>query len=359
MDPPVAIDLFAGGGGMSYGFKWAGFNLAFACDIDKDAAKIYMANHPETVYFVKDIHQIEAKDVLKATGLSQHDISALIAGPPCQGFSMMGLRDPNDPRNRLWEEILKFLKILRPSWVVIENVVGLLTMEEGRPVRLIYKSLSKLGYACKHKVLNALHYGVPQSRKRVFFIANRTGDPITFPEPTHGDPKEPDIRSYITGKKIRPYFVVRDAIGDLPSLKAGEEKDYYACPPFSEYQRMMREGAQTKVYNHRAPNHTEIVIERIRRTKPGEKVPYRYPFEKRRLKWDEPSPTLLDGPRPTWHYAHPEDDRGLSVRERARIMSFPDRFIFVGAIPKQRMVTGNAVPPLLAKAIAIEILKYL
>jgi len=121
----------------------------------------------------------------------------------------------------------------------------------------------------------------------------------------------------------------------------------------------MRKDAPTRLFNHRAPNHGKAVIDRIRQTKPGEKVAYRYSFEKRRLKWDEPSPTILDGPRPTWHYAHPVDDRGLSVRERARIMSFPDKFIFVGSVPKQRMVTGNAVPPLLAKVIAIEILKYL
>jgi DNA (cytosine-5)-methyltransferase 1 len=359
MDKPVAIDLFAGGGGMSYGFKEAGFTVPFACDIDKDAAKTYLANHPETVYIIRDIHHMKAKEVLGSTGLQRGDITTIIAGPPCQGFSLMGLRDPNDPRNRLWEEILRFLRFLKPHWIVIENVVGLLTMEGGKPVKKIYEGLSKLGYKCKHKVLNALHYGVPQNRKRVIFIANRTGDPITFPEPTHSNLKEPDLARFLRGEKPKPFFVVRDAIGDLPLLKAGEEKTYYACSPFSEYQEIMRKGAPKRLFNHKAPNHTDLVVQRIRKAKPGQKVPYRYPFEKRRLKWDEPSPTLLDGPRPTWHYAHPVDDRGLSVRERARIMSFPDRFIFVGSIPKQRMVTGNAVPPLMAKAIATELIKYL
>jgi len=252
---------------------------------------------------------------------------------------------------------------MKPHWIVIENVPGLLTMEKGEPVKMIYKGLCKLGYRCAHKILNALHYGVPQNRKRVFFIANNTGDPITFPPPEYGEPcltLENFLQNGNNARgKLKPYFVVRDAIGDLPRLKPGEEKDYYACPPFSEYQKMMRDGAPPKLHNHKAPNHTPQVVERIKKAKPGEKVPYRYSFEKRRLKWDEPSPTMLGGPRPTWHYAHPEDDRGLSVRERARLMSFPDKFIFVGQIPKQRMITGDAVPPLMAKAIALEIKEYL
>jgi len=356
MDRPVAIDLFAGGGGMSFGFREAGFHIAFACDIDKDAAKTYIINHPETIYVIRDIHAINAEEVLKTTGLFKKDISLIIAGPPCQGFSLMGLRNPNDPRNYLWKEIIRFISFLRPLWVVIENVVGLLSMERGKPVKMIYKDLAKLGYKCKHKVLNAVNYGVPQKRKRVFFIANRTGDPITFPAPTHADSYHLFEYAQNNSFFLKPIFTVKDAIGDLPSLEAGEEKDYYAKPPFSEYQKLMRKRAPEKLYNHIAPNHTKIVIERIRATKPGEKVPYRHSFEKRRLRWDEPAPTLLDGPRPTWHYAHPVDDRGLSVRERARIMSFPDRFIFAGSIPKQRMVTGYAVPPLLAEAIAKEIL---
>jgi len=359
VDRPVAIDLFAGGGGLSYGFEEAGFKVAFACDIDKDAAKIYAANLRETVYIVRDIRRIDPQEVLETTGLRKSDISVLMGGPPCQGFSLMGLRNPNDPRNNLFKEMLRFIDFLRPSWIIIENVVGLLSMERGEPVKAIYRELSKRGYVCKHKILNALHYGVPQRRKRVFFIANRTGDPITFPKPTHGDPREGDLLQFIEGERLNPFFTVRDAIGDLPSLKPGEEKDYYACPPFSEYQRLMREGAPKRLFNHRAPNHTEEVIKRIRMARPGERIPYRCSFEKRRLRWDEPAPTLLDGPRPTWNYAHPVDDRGLSVRERARIMSFPDRFVFVGPIPKQRMVTGNAVPPLMAKAIAIEIKRYL
>ncbi|MEM2514640.1 MAG: DNA cytosine methyltransferase [Nitrososphaerota archaeon] len=358
------VDLFAGGGGMSFGFKEAGFKVVFACDIDKDVAKTYTANLPEVIYLVEDIHRINPYEVMDMAKLQKGDVSVMIAGPPCQGFSMMGLRNPNDPRNKLLHEILKFAEAMKPHWIVIENVPGLLTMEGGEPVKVIYKSLAKLGYKCAHRVLSALDYGVPQKRKRVFFIANNTGDPITFPLPEYGEPLSPTLEKFISGEncvgvKCKPYFVVRDAIGDLPPLKAGEEKDYYACAPFSDYQKLMRDGAPQKLHNHKAPNHTPEVINRIRKAKPGEKVPYRFSFEKRRLRWDEPSPTLLDGPRPTWHYAHPEDDRGLSVRERARIMSFPDKFIFVGQIPKQRMITGDAVPPLMAKAVALEIKKYL
>lgn len=359
----IAIDLFAGGGGMSCGFRDAGFKIAFACDIDKDVAKTYMANFPETVYWVRDIHHIDPKEVMDATGLLKGDVAVMIAGPPCQGFSMMGLRNPNDPRNRLLSEVIKFAEAMKPLWIVIENVPGLLTMERGEPLRKIYKEMARIGYKCAHKVLCALDYGVPQIRRRVFIIANCTGDPITFPPAEYGDPSHPKLESYSSvGERdviCKPYFVVRDAIGDLPSLLPGEEKDYYACPPFSEFQKMMRDGAPQKLHNHRAPNHTPEVVERIRKAKPGEKVPYRFSFEKMRLRWDAPSPTLLDGPRPTWHYAHPEDDRGLSVRERARIMSFPDKFIFVGQIPKQRMITGDAVPPLMAKAVAMEIKRYL
>ncbi|MGC8936729.1 MAG: DNA cytosine methyltransferase [Candidatus Methanomethylicaceae archaeon] len=358
-----AIDLFAGGGGMSYGFREAGFQMVFACDIDKDVAKTYKANFPETTYLIGDVHHIDPEKVMEITGLRKGDLTVMIAGPPCQGFSMMGLRNPNDPRNRLLPEVLKFAEAMKPLWIVIENVPGLLTMEKGEPLREIYRGMTKIGYKCAHRVLSALDYGVPQKRQRVFFIANNTGDPITFPAAEYGDPSRPRLERFSFGEggnaNYKRYFVVRDAIGDLPSLLPGEEKDYYVCAPFSEYQRMMREGAPQKLHNHKAPNHTPSVVERIRKAKPGEKVPYRFSFEKRRLKWDEPSPTLLDGPRPTWHYAHPEDDRGLSVRERARIMSFPDKFIFVGQIPKQRMITGDAVPPLMARAVAMEIKKYL
>lgn len=360
MDNPI-IDLFAGGGGMSYGFKEAAFKVAFACDIEKEVAKTYTHNLPETIYFVRNIHHLKPEEILEETQLHPGETTVLLAGAPCQGFSTMGLRNPDDPRNRLLEEILRFAEIIKPMWIVIENVRGLLTMEKGKPVRMIYRGLSKLGYNCKHKLLNMMYYGIPQMRKRVFFIANNTGDPIVFPKKTNYKPALSKLDEFIdeSAGGLMPIFTVRDAIGDLPFLNAGEEKEYYARPAFSEYQKLMREGASQKLYNHRAPNHTEKVIERISKAGPGEKVPYLHSFEKKRLKWDSPSNTILDGPRPTWHYAHPENNRGLSVRERARIMSFPDKFVFVGQLPKQRMITGDAVPPLMAKAIAVEIRKFL
>ena len=348
---------------MSYGFVDAGFTPVLACDINKDATKTYIANHPGVNFILKDIHHVTGEEVLDEAGLQPGEATAVIAGPPCQGFSLAGLRDPNDPRNRLFEEFIRIAKFIKPAWIVIENVPGLLTMEQGKPVEMIYKTLSKMGYRCAHRVLNSLHYGVPQNRKRVFFLANNTEDPFPFPEATHRDPTQLSLDEFLVRKKDRsegykPFFTLKDAIGDLPPLKAGEQKDYYASPPSSDYQRMMRKDAPQKLYNHIAPNHTERVVNKIKKVKPGEVVPYRW-GQKRRLMWDEPAPSLLDGPRPTWHLAHPRDDRGMSVRERARIMSFPDKFIFQGGVPKQRMVTGNAVPPLMAKAVALEMRKYL
>lgn len=364
MDRPTVIDLFAGGGGFSYGFREAGYKIVFANDIDKNMAKNYVFNIPEVLFIVRDIHFLNPhKDVLEKIDMRPGELDVLIGGPPCQGFSLMGLRNPNDPRNRLLEELFRFIDAIRPRWILLENVPGILNMEGGRPFKLLLNGLERRGYSVTYKILNAVNFGIPQKRKRVFILANNTGDPLTYPPPTHEE-KANDIRTLAeyfegVGDNLKAAVTLRDAIGDLPRLKAGESKDYYETDPLTEYQEIMRVKSPGKLYNHIAPNHTQEVIERIRKTKPGEPVPYRFPFEKKRLRWDEPAPTLLDGPRPTWHYAHPEDDRGLSVRERARIASFPDNYIFQGSLPIQRRVTGEAVPPLLAKIIAKEIKKYL
>jgi DNA (cytosine-5)-methyltransferase 1 len=201
----------------------------------------------------------------------------------------------------------------------------------------------------KSKLLFAPDYGVPQSRTRLVFIGIRNQE-FDFNDiiKTHGPGTE------------KPYVTVKDAIGDLPRLKTNQSADKYSDEPFSDYQRLMRNNVKSnKLANHKAPNHPKEVIEKIKNTKPGEPM---YPkFKQRiRLAWDIQSPTQVSGGiRPQFQFGHPSDNRGLTIRERCRLQSFPDNFIVSGGIVQGRVQTGNAVPPLLAKAIALAITKYL
>jgi len=345
------IDLFAGAGGFSHGFKRAGFEIIGGLDIEKKFKKTYEENH-DAPYMAKDIFDIDSEELLSEFGMVESEPDVIIGGPPCQGFSLAkATHDPGDSRNQLVTEFIKKVYEIQPRWFVMENVKGMANMKGGKVLDYIMKMFrEEIGYKSEYKILNGAHYGVPQSRERVIIIGNREDKEISFPKRkfTYGDGQR-NLRNF--NSDLKPVRTIKDAFSDLPSLNPGEEKKEYKSEPNCSYQKLMREkGGPLK--NHKAPNHGEKVVQRIKKAKPGEKIPYDSWTQKRRLCWDEPAGTLLAGPRPTYHFGHPEDPRGLSIRERARIQSFPDDFIFYGPIAKQRQQTGNAVPPLLAEVIA-------
>ncbi|MBC7333697.1 MAG: DNA cytosine methyltransferase, partial [Actinobacteria bacterium] len=312
-------------------------------DIHKPSMETFLHNHPRTMGILGDIRKIP--DDLVVDLLSGIEVKVLMAGVPCQGFSLNNRkRNPNDPRNYLFWEFIRFVKLLKPDFLVLENVSGMKSTANGSFVVEIEKQIKiageKIGkrYRVEHRILNAADYGVPQIRKRLIFLASAEGYPIVWPEPEFGTPE-------------RPYRTVFDAIGDLPPLKPGEKKSFYTTPPQTEYQKLMRNGSIV-LLNHEAPKHPQSTVERIKRTKPGEPMYPRF-TQRIRLSWDKLSPTqVAGGIRPQFQFGHPRDPRGLTVRERARIQSFPDWYQFFGGVVQGRVQTGNAVPPLLAKAIA-------
>jgi DNA (cytosine-5)-methyltransferase 1 len=236
-------------------------------------------------------------------------------------------------------EFVRVVEGLRPKAILIENVPGLSRRANGNFRKAIEDKLKKLGYNVSSFELNAADYGVPQNRVRLFFVGI-VGKHFNPPDPVN--------------KKL----TVRDAISDLPPLNPGEEKNYYVSDPLTDYQRLMRGECRT-LHNHRAPNHPKWTVELIKKTRPGE--PLYNSFKQRiRLSWDKPAPTIpAGGIRPQWFFAHPEQPRGITVREMARLQSFPDSYIFYGSTIKQRVLVGDAVPPLLAKALAEKLKEYL
>lgn len=347
------IDFFAGAGGLSHGFQMAGFEVLGGTDVEEKFKKTYEENH-DAPYIPADVRNLAVEDLMKQLNVEKEEIDIVVGGPPCQGFSLAKAnRDPGDSRNQLVSEYIRKIYEIQPKWFLMENVKGLASMEDGDVLEYALKMFrEELGYKTEFKILNSSHFGVPQTRERVIIIGNRVGEEIEFPEQEFGDIKAQKSLGEITNEEdLKSPTTIRDAFSDLPTLEPGEEKKEYKTDPTCSYQRLMRE-KNPKLTNHNAPNHGSKVVNRIGRAEPGEKIPYDSWTQKRRLSWDGQAGTLLAGPRPTYHFGHPEDPRGLSIRERARIQSFPDDFIFHGPVAKQRQQTGNAVPPLMAKAIA-------
>jgi DNA (cytosine-5)-methyltransferase 1 len=354
-------DIFSGAGGLTLGFKRAGYRPLFALDADWDAMVTYTRNNPGIAWLAKDVRKVSAKELAE---VKRESIDVIVAGIPCEGYSMLNRRyDPSDPRNYLFLEFIRLVRYLSPKAVLIENVPGLLRRDNGGFRRAIESLLEDLGYTVSSFELNAADYGVPQRRVRVFFVGLYKGKKFTPPPPTHGDDGKKSILDYLQGggegdRVKKPYRTAREAISDLPPLQPGERVEDYKSPPLTEYQQLMREGA-TRLYNHEAPKHPPWTVRLIEVTKQGEPI-YRTFKQRIRLSWDEPSPTIpAGGVRPQWFFAHPEQPRGLTVREVARLQSFPDSYVFYGSMIKQRILVGDAVPPLLAQALAEWLAKYL
>lgn len=347
----TAIDLFSGCGGFSFGFQQAGFHIVLGVDNTEVALETFAHNHEDSKTMELDLHTNESiKKIVDHCSNTQIDV--VIAGPPCQGFSLTGTRKANDERNTLFNAVFKVAKKLKPKALIIENVPGLLTLYGGKAKEEIEKLCKELGYTCNHQILYAPDYGVPQIRRRVFFVALRKDlGTFDFPTPTHNESN---------------YIGCKDAIGDLPALKEGGGKSpaRYTKKPFSEYQKIMK-GACKTLYNHVGTKHTEHVINVISQVPEGGNHKDLPPGVGDSRKFNEawtryhskkPSKTIDTGHRNHFHYKW---NRVPTVRENARLQSFPDDFVFLGNKTQQYRQVGNAVPPILGRVLGNQLKKYI
>ena len=341
---PRVIDLFAGVGGLSLGFEKKGFDVVLANEYDASIATSYIANHKNTKMIVGDITSLDLEDTF---GKLAGTIDVVIGGPPCQGFSQKGQRKTiHDERNFLFKYYVSVVELVNPKYFVMENVPNLLTAEGGYFRHEIEELFNKLGYSLEYGVLNASDYGVPQNRRRAVIIGKLNGDAPKLPVPKRND------------------VTIWDAISDLAYLESGEgsEEQEYKYPAESDYEKMLRKDS-SKLFNHIATKHSPLALERLALIPPNagrEVLPEEhltksiYSGTWTRMKKDEISVTIttrFDTPS-SGKFTHPFLNRAITVREAARIQSFPDNFHFVGNKGSQMKQVGNAVPPLLAAAIA-------
>ena len=341
------LDLFCGAGGFSYGMeKNSDFETVIALDNDEKAGNTFKKNMPRTEVVVGDITSEETKKRIVRVAKDK-GINMIIGGPPCQGYSMKGKKlGLKDPRNFLFREYLNFVQELKPDVFVIENVKGLLLASNGWFKDEIVKAIGDLGYVVDFGVLNASDFGVPQARERAIFICSKHNK-VMLPKPT--------VKNNVT---------VREAIGDLAYCESGEGEfeQEYINPADSAYQQLMREGSK-KLFNHTASKHKQVAIDKLKMIPPEkgkeflpEKMIGNQKFKTTwgRLRWDDVSPTIdtrFDAASNGTNN-HPFLNRAITPREAARLQSFDDSFIFYGDKRSIGRQIGNAVPPLLAKAIA-------
>lgn len=368
------IDLFSGCGGLTQGFKDAGFSTVFGCDIDDNCAMTYRANHcnhgANIPFYTGDIRKLTNEQLTQLVPYKR--IDGVIGGPPCQGFSLAGKRQTNDPRNYLVYEFMRVVELYNPKFFLMENVPGLKSMDEGKTYEKIIKEFSQIGDGyilnTDNNILDSSNFGIPQIRKRLFILGYR---------------KDFNMQPTLPKPKTKKEISVWEAIGDLPPLQAGEgsETQPYTQETFTPYQRWARNGCQ-ELNNHVAMKHTDRILSRFEAIKEGEGVSDvvdEHPVKIRegrdshklfsqnhnRLYADKPSPTIPAGFK--INFIHPKLNRSLTAREGARLQSFRDSFIFYGKRTRmswekgleQYEQIGNAVPPLLAQAIAEHIKKCL
>lgn len=353
-DKLTMIDLFSGAGGFSVGGELTGFFSVFGNDYFEPALSTWMHNHPNSIACFGDIKNVQSKEVkilLENQGVDK--INLITAGVPCQGFSLANKkRNSEDERNFMFLELMKYVEEFKPDYVVVENVNGMRSTAGGKFINEIKNALENLSYNVSIDLLNAADYGVPQIRKRLIFVGVKKDsglvDKYKFPKRTHNE---------------KEYLTVYDAISDLPKLNINEKKFQYETPAITNYQKMMRGednskiGKPNKLFNHESPNHSDSTIRRIKNTIPGEPMYERYK-QRIRLNFDKPSPTqVAGGIRPQFQFGHPNQARGLTIRERARIQSFPDYYEFLGGMVQERVQTGNAVPPILVYHLLKDIYK--
>lgn len=337
------LDLFSGCGGLSYGFERAGFKIVAGIDNWTDSLNTFQKNHKDAKTYEIDLSKFNSDKIREEVG----KIDVVVGGPPCQGFSISGSRNLNDPRNSLYKGFVKIVKIFNPKVFVLENVPNLVSMGQGKIKDEIIEDFGKLGYEVKYKVLLASDYGVPQNRRRVFFVGVKGKNNFVFPEPFFNN----------NGERVSS----SDAISDLPD-KDLEDGSVLVKNPLTVYQKQMR-AKDSKVYNHKLTSHDQKTVSIISLVPDGgnyKDLPEEYINSRKvhiawtRFNSKKPSSTIDTGHR---HHFHYKFNRVPTVRESARLQSFPDDFIFLGSKTSQYKQVGNAVPPLLAEAVGINILK--
>lgn len=366
-EPPAAdrlkvLDLFCGAGGFSYGLEMTGrFAVTAGIDLLPDRVATFAANHVHANALAFDIRAISPAR-LAEEGL-QPDI--VVGGPPCQGFSSVrpfrGLTE-NDERNNLFESFVVTVATLRPTWFVLENVVGLIQHKRQSAFHAIVEGFRDIGYRVDWRVLNAAMFGLPQNRERVVIVGSRDNKPFCWPEPTHHTPYRSmaglaALRVAPPAPGLPPAVTAWEAISDLPAVEAGETASQYDLPPQNAYQELMREGARALTL-HGATRHSARMMDIIRHSGPNRAgvaglTTSGFSSSYSRLDPDAPSVTLtVNFVHPSSNKCiHPHQDRALTPREGARIQGFPDTFVFPGARTKVVKQIGNAVPPLLGRAI--------
>ncbi len=352
MRPLNVIDLFCGCGGFSKGFAEAGYNIRFGIDMWKDAVITYQHNFPTAIVMNEDITKINGEDILKAANMSINEVDVIIGGPPCQGFSVSGKRMIDDERNKLYKSYVQIVSELKPKVFVMENVPGLIRLFKGQVGAQVIEDFTNIGYQVQKKILSADNYGVPQQRKRVFFAGVRNdlvakGMQYCYPSASTG-----------AGTNV-PAWTTKDAISDLdfvPDDKVLGENIPYQIEPQNSYQALMRQDSKS-VLNHSVTLHNARTREIISMVPDGGNYTD-LPEELRSTRKVHIAWTRMDSKKPCFtidtghnHHFHYKENRVPTVRESARIQSFPDDFEFIGIKTSQLKQVGNAVPPLLAKAI--------
>lgn len=350
---PVGIDIFSGAGGLSLGAEMAGIQIRFAVEWERNAAETYRHNHRDTIMLQDDIHNISPIEYIE----ENEPVFIVFGGPPCQGFSTSNTKTRNclNPNNSLFEEFVRFVRDLNPEWFLFENVEGIVNFEQGMTLQKIRECFIDLEYNVIDDVLVASDYGVPQHRNRFIMVGNRMGINFEFPE------------------KHDKIVTVEEAIADLPDLENGQmaESLSYKCRKnkASVYARLMRNGSNKARQNYVSRN-ADYVIARYSYIAQGEnwraipdELMQNYTNKNnchsgiyKRLIANKPS-VVISNYRKNM-LIHPYQNRGLSVREAARLQSFPDRFMFKGSLMHIQQQIGNAVPPLLAKAVFDKIVEY-
>jgi DNA (cytosine-5)-methyltransferase 1 len=386
---PTVLDLFSGAGGIALGFLESGYRVVGGIDHFQPAVDTFNANITDARGLMRDMRISDFADVRDMVGPEGVDV--IVGGPSCQGFSTSGGlsratgRDKDDPRNLLFLNYIDLVDELRPSWIVFENVPGLLLYNQGRVALEIVRAFREIGYTVVPMILLAADFGVPQLRRRLVFVGNRTGADIPFPAATHGNS---DLwRNYAlpfahlsrighgVGDRLLPHVSFADACSDLPPVDEGKAIDSAKYPgrASSAYQTAMRKGSRL-VRQHAAADLAAIDRLAARTLKAGQnwrdipldKLPERFtrirPYDAttilRRLQNDAPAYTITTkfNEGTTGAFIHPDQPRTLTLREAARLQSFPDRFVFSGSAAQVRQQIGNAVPPLLSRALAEAIL---
>jgi len=350
----TCLDLFCGCGGLSRGFMDAGYKCLLGVDFDAAALRTFKANHGGAEAMKLDLFNHDnIKVITDYLDQAHESVDVLIGGPPCQGFSVAGPRNRNDKRNFLYEAMVKLTDRVKPRAVLLENVPGLIQVNDGIGAKRIVSDFAEIGYEIQPKLLFAPEFGIPQIRRRVFFVGLRKGEKGQFEFPAPKFEK-------------KDFVTCEDAIGDLPGLDGivGEEIQDYPTPPQTEFQALMRKGSE-RIFNHEGTVHEPKTVKWISMVPEGKNYKSLPPEISKRFKYHEaltryhskkPSLTINTGHRSHFHYKW---NRIPTVRESARLQTFPDNFIFYGTKGQQYRQVGNAVPPMLGQVVAEQIAKCL